>query len=68
MGTNHIYCDWTARTPRKGAVSPQAGKTFLCPVNLRDGTFVRSGGIVDQRKSEGKSEGRKSVAVNRRHV
>lgn len=38
--TNHNYYDRAARTVRKGAVSARAGETFLCPVNMRDGTFV----------------------------
>jgi RNA-splicing ligase RtcB len=38
--TNHNYYDRAARTVRKGAVSARTGETFLCPVNMRDGTFV----------------------------
>lgn len=38
--TNHNYFDRVARTVRKGAVSAQAGETYLCPINMRDGTFI----------------------------
>ena len=38
--TNHNYYDRAARTVRKGAVSAQSGETFLCPINMRDGTFI----------------------------
>ena len=38
--TNHNYYDRVTRTVRKGAVSAQSGETFLCPINMRDGTFV----------------------------
>ena len=38
--TNHNYFDRTTRTVRKGAVSAQSGETFLCPINMRDGTFI----------------------------
>ena len=38
--TNHNYFDRESRTVRKGAVSAQAGETYLCPINMRDGTFI----------------------------
>ena len=38
--TNHNYYDREERMIRKGAVSAQKGERFLCPVNIRDGTFV----------------------------
>lgn len=38
--TNHNYFDRTTRTIRKGAVSAQDGETYLCPINMRDGTFI----------------------------
>ncbi|MBR4172239.1 MAG: RtcB family protein [Kiritimatiellae bacterium] len=38
--TNHNYFDRRARTIRKGAVSAMAGETYLCPINMRDGTFI----------------------------
>ena len=38
--TNHNYFDRATRTVRKGAVSAQAGETYLCPINMRDGTFI----------------------------
>ena len=41
--TNHNYFDRATRTVRKGAVSAQAGETYLCPINMRDGTFICSG-------------------------
>ena len=41
--TNHNYFDRATRTVRKGAVSAQAGETYLCPINIRDGTFICSG-------------------------
>lgn len=38
--TNHNYYDRETRTVRKGAVSAQFGEKFLCPINMRDGTFI----------------------------
>ena len=38
--TNHNYYDRSTRTVRKGAVSAQSGETYLCPINMRDGTFI----------------------------
>lgn len=38
--TNHNYYDREERVIRKGSVSAQKGERFLCPVNMRDGTFV----------------------------
>ena len=38
--TNHNSYDRMERTIRKGSVSAQKGETFLCPVNMRDGTFI----------------------------
>ena len=38
--TNHNYFDSMTRTIRKGAVSAQEGETYLCPINMRDGTFI----------------------------
>ena len=38
--TNHNYYDRAERVIRKGSVSAQKGEKFLCPVNMRDGTFV----------------------------
>ncbi len=38
--TNHNYFDRMTRTIRKGAVSAQDGETYLCPINMRDGTFI----------------------------
>lgn len=38
--TNHNYFDRLTRTVRKGAVSAQEGETYLCPINMRDGTFI----------------------------
>ena len=41
--TNHNYYDRNGRTIRKGAVSAEKGEMFLCPINMRDGTFVCRG-------------------------
>jgi len=41
--TNHNYYDRETRTIRKGSVSAQAGEVFLCPINMRDGTFICRG-------------------------
>ena len=38
--TNHNYYDRSTRTVRKGAVSAQSGEKYLCPINMRDGTFI----------------------------
>lgn len=38
--TNHNYYDREERVIRKGAVSAQKGEKFLCPINMRDGTFI----------------------------
>ena len=38
--TNHNYYDRTMRTVRKGAVSARSGEMYLCPINMRDGTFI----------------------------
>lgn len=38
--TNHNYYDRVERVVRKGSVSAQKGERFLCPVNMRDGTFI----------------------------
>jgi RNA-splicing ligase RtcB len=41
--TNHNYYDRNERTIRKGAVSAKADELFLCPINMRDGTFICRG-------------------------
>ena len=41
--TNHNYYDRGERTVRKGAVSAKKDELFLCPINMRDGTFVCRG-------------------------
>ena len=41
--TNHNYYDRNERTIRKGAVSAKKGELFLCPINMRDGTFICRG-------------------------
>jgi len=41
--TNHNYYDRATRTVRKGAVSAQLGEMYLCPINMRDGTFICRG-------------------------
>ena len=41
--TNHNYYDRMERTIRKGAVSAKKGELHLCPINMRDGTFICRG-------------------------
>ena len=41
--TNHNYYDRMERTIRKGAVSAKEGELHLCPINMRDGTFICRG-------------------------
>ena len=46
--TIHNYIDTDNMILRKGAVSAQAGEKYLCPINMRDGTFICVGkGNVD---------------------
>ena len=41
--TNHNYYVRMERTIRKGAVSAKKGELHLCPINMRDGTFICRG-------------------------
>ena len=41
--TNHNFYDRMERTIRKGAVSAKKGELHLCPINMRDGTFICRG-------------------------
>ncbi len=43
ISTDHNYYDGQERTVRKGAVSAHKGETFLCPINMRDGTLICRG-------------------------
>ena len=44
--TNHNYYDREERVIRKGSVSARKGEKFLCPINMRDGTFICLGKAI----------------------